>query len=143
MKQAEHLTRKVERQELQIAAQAEREQMSKAMLAHLRQVVDLGTVMTVLGGERDRDDRHTWRLDGEVISITGEKFYNHTQQQGGRGAIELLHAQRDYTFRQALAYLRDHFGSDVAVVAAARHAQQIVTHEPSPPFRVPEPDSRR
>jgi len=28
-----------------------------------------------------------WRLDGDHINITGEKFYNHDRQQGGGGAI--------------------------------------------------------
>ncbi len=140
---AEHLSHQVERQELQIAAQAQREQMSKAMLAHLRQV-NLGTVMTVLGGEPDRDDRHTWHLGGEVISINGEKFWNHTRQQGGGGAIDLvMHAQPGYGFKEAVAYLRHQVGADVAVVAAARHAQSIAEREPAPPFRAPEADSRR
>src|SRR6266516_2133819 len=59
---AEHLSRQVERQELQIAAQAQREQASKAMLAHLR-TVNLGTVMTALGAEPDRSgDLQRWHL---------------------------------------------------------------------------------
>lgn len=135
---AADLSRRVERQELQIAAMAEREQASKAMLAHLRQV-NLGTVMTALGGQLDREDWRKWHLGDEVISIHGDQFYSHTCQQGGCGAIELvLHAHPGYGFKEAVVYLRDHLGVDVAVIAAARHAQSIAEREPPSPLRVPE-----
>lgn len=133
---AEHLSRQVERQELQIAAQAQREQATKAMLAHLRQV-NLTTVMSVLGGEPDRDDRHKWHLGGEVIYIKGEQFDSALRQRGGCGAIDLvMHARPAYGFNEAVVFLRDQLGTDVAVVAAARHAQVIAEREP--PSRVPE-----
>src|SRR5437016_5749112 len=51
---AERLSGKVERQELQIAEQVEREKLNNAILAYLRHV-DLGVVLTALGGEPDRD----------------------------------------------------------------------------------------
>lgn len=122
---AQQLSLRVERQELQIAAQAEREQMSKALLAHLRQV-NLGTLMVALGGEIDRDDPQRWRLDGEVISIRGEQFRSLTRQQGGRGAIELvMHARPSYDFEEAVVFLAKRAGPDIAVVAAARYAQGI------------------
>ncbi len=121
--------RKVERQELQISVLAERENESRALLASLRQV-DLGVVITALGGQRDG---HRWCLGGDSISITGEKFCNHARQQGGTGAIELVQHATGYTFQQAVAWMRDQFGVVVAVVAAARHARQIAETEPSPP----------
>jgi len=131
---ARQLTFQVERQELQIAAQAQREQMAKAMLAHLRQV-DLRTVMTALGGELDRDDWRKWHLGNEVISINGERFSGHTR--GGVGAIELvMHAKAGYGVDEAIGWLSREVGADVAVVAAARHAQNIAEREP--PVRAPE-----
>jgi hypothetical protein len=133
---AEHLSRQVERQELQIAAQAQREQASKAVLAHLR-MVNLETVMAALGGLPDRDDRHTWHLGAETITISGEKFYSHTRHQGGVGAIDLvMHARTGYGFEESVVYLRDQLGAAVAVVAAARHAQSIA--ERGPETRAPE-----
>jgi hypothetical protein len=72
-----HLSLRVERQELQIEAQAQREEMSKALLQHLRQV-DLSTVIAALGGDPDPSARGRWYLGGEVISITGEEFHNQT-----------------------------------------------------------------
>ncbi len=132
---AHQLSLIVERQELQIAAQAQREQAAKAMLAHLREV-DLGSVMTALGGEQERDDRHTWHVGGEVISIHGDKFHSHTLQRGGVGAIDLvMHTHPGSGFTEAVVFLRDQLGADVAVVAAARHAQNIAEREPP---RVPE-----
>ena len=129
--QARQLTFKVERQELQIAAQAEREQASKAMLAHLRQV-NLGTVMTALGGSLDRDDWRRWHLGDEVIAINGEQFHSLTSRQGGKGAIELvMHARPGYDFEEAVVFLSRRVGADVAVVAAARHAQGIAGREAS------------
>jgi hypothetical protein len=128
---AAQLSHQVERQELQITAMAQREQAAKAILAHLRQV-DLGTVMTALGGEPDRDDRHKWHLGAEVIFIKGEQFDSALRQRGGSGAIDLvMHARSGYGFNEAIVFLRDHLGPDVAVVAAARHAQTIAEREPA------------
>ena len=122
---AEQLTLRVERQELQIAAQAEREQMSKALLAHLRQV-NLGTVMASLGGEIDRADPSRWRLNGDLIAIKGEQFHDVTRREGGKGAIELvMHARPSYDFEEAVVFLAKRAGPDIAVVAAARYAQSI------------------
>ena len=93
--------------------------------------------MTALGGEQERDDRHTWHLGAEVITTSGEKFYSHTRRQGGVGAIDLvMHAQPGYGFNEAVTYLSRNLGVDVAVVAAARHAQTIAEREPE--ARAPE-----
>ena len=123
-------------------AQAEREQASKAMLAHLR-TVNLGTVMTALGGSLDREDWRKWHLGDEVISITGEKFQSLTRQQGGNGAIELvMHARPGYDFTMLSCSSAREWDADVAVVAAARYAQGIAARvvsraRPSRPRREP------
>jgi Protein of unknown function (DUF3991)/Toprim-like len=135
----EHPSRRVERQELQIAEQAQREQMSKALLAHLRQV-DLGTVIAALGGDPDPSARGRWSLGGEPVSVDGDRWYNHARQQSATGAIELIQHATGYTERQATAWLSHEVGADVAVVAAARHARSIAEREPPPPFQAPEPD---
>ncbi len=119
----------VERQELQVALQAQREQEGRALLANLRQI-DLEAVITALGGQRDGD---RWCLGGESISIAGDTFCNHVRQQSDSGAIALVQHFTGYTDRQAIAWMRDQFGACVAVVAAARHARQIAETEPSPP----------
>jgi len=119
----------------------------KALAAQVR-AVPLETVIERLGGQVDRYDAHKYRLDGEHISITGERFYNHDQQTGGGGAIDLVMHAANYDYREAVAYLRDTHGAEVAVTAAAWHgardahqqAQEIVERAVRPPFRAPTPD---
>jgi len=100
----------------------------KALATHVR-AIDLPTVIERLGGEQDRYDKHKWRLDGEHISINGEKFYNHDRREGGGGAIDLVqHIIPGADFKQAVAYLSDEVGRELALSAAAhygaRQAQQ-------------------
>lgn len=122
----------------------------KALAAQVR-AVPLESVMERLGGQVDRHNAHKWRLDGEHISITGERFYNHDRQQGGGGAIDLvMHATR-YDYREAVAYLRDTHGAEAAITAATWHsaragqqqAQEIVERAERPPFHAPAPDEAR
>ncbi len=61
----------------------------KAIVAQVR-AIDLPTVIERLGGQVDRYNAHKYHLDGEHISINGERFYNHDRQQGGGGAIDLV-----------------------------------------------------
>ncbi len=97
------------------------EQDYRTVAAQVRGL-DLGAVIERLGGEHDRYDKHKWRLDGEHISITGEKFYNHDRQQGGGGAIDLVkHIIPGADFKQAVAYLSDEVSRELALSAAARY----------------------
>jgi hypothetical protein len=122
----------------------------KALAAQVR-AIDLPAVIGRLGGQVDRYDAHKYRLDGEHISITGERFFNHDRQQGGGGAIDLVMHAAGYDYREAVAYLRDIHGADAAISAAtwhgARHAQdearQIVEHAERPTFRAPTSDEGR
>jgi len=122
----------------------------KALAAQLR-AIPLESVIERLGGQVDRHNAHKWHVNGEHISITGERFYNHDRQQGGGGAIDLvMHATR-YDYREAVAYLRDTHGAEAAVGAATWHgarqaqreAQEIVEREERPAFRAPAPDEAR
>jgi len=122
----------------------------KALAAQVR-AIDLPSVIERLGGQVDHHNHAKWRLDGEHISITGERFYNHDRQQGGGGAIDLvMHATR-YDYRAAVAYLRDTHGAEAAVGAATYHRAQegqrealhIVEHAERPAFRAPTPDEGR
>ncbi len=122
----------------------------KALAAQVR-AIDLPTVIERLGGQVDRYDAHKYRLDGEHISITGERFYSHDRQQGGGGAIDLVMHTVGYEYREAVAYLRDTHGADAAVSAATWHgarqahddAQHIVAHAERSTFRAPTPDGAR
>jgi len=122
----------------------------KAIVAQVR-AIDLPTVIERLGGQVDRYNAHKYHLDGEHISINGERFYNHDRQQGGGGAIDLVMHAAGYDYREAVAYLRDTHGAEAAITAAswhgARHAQDearaIVEHAERPAFRAPTPDEGR
>jgi len=99
-----------------------------ALAAQVRGL-DLRGVIERLGGEQDRYDTHKWRLDGEHISVNGEKFYNHDRREGGGGAIDLVkHIIPGADFKQAVAYLSDEVSRELALSAAAqygaRQAQQ-------------------
>ncbi len=88
-----------------------------------------------------------WRLDGDHINITGEKFYNHDRQRGGGGAIDLVMHATGYDFRQAVGWLRHEHSAELAVAAAthhgARRAQEIAAREERPAFVPPQEDRTR
>jgi len=122
----------------------------RALAARVR-AIDLPAVIERLGGQVDRYNTAKYRLDGEHISITGERFYNHDRGQGGGGAIDLVMHATGYDYREAIAYLRDTHGADTAVTAATWHtaregvrqAQEIVAHAERPAFHAPAPDEGR
>jgi len=122
----------------------------KALVAQVRQL-DLRDTMQTLGGVQDRYDTHKWRVNDEHISINGERFYNHDQQKGGGGSIDLVMHVTDYTFKQAVAYLNHEAGPELAVAAAANHgarertaqAQEIVERGDRAPFNAPERHEER
>ncbi len=122
----------------------------RALAAQVR-AIDLPAVIERLGGQVDHYDAHKYRLDGEHISITDARFFNHDRQQGGGGAIDLVMHAAGYDYREAVAYLRDTHGADAAISAATWHsardgqqqAQEIVEHAERPTFRAPTPDEGR
>jgi len=122
----------------------------KALAAQVR-AIDLPNVIERLGGQVDRYNPHKWRLAGEHISITDERFYNHDRQQGGGGAIDLVMHAAGYDYREAVAYLRDIHGAEAAVTAATwqrareaqREAQEIVRQAERAPVLVPDVDEDR
>ncbi len=122
----------------------------KALAAQVR-AIPLESVIERLGGVADRYNAHKYHLDGEHISINGERFYNHDRQQGGGVAIDLVMHAAGYDYREAVAYLRDTHGAEAAISAATWHsaragqqqAQEIVEHAERPAFRAPTPDEGR
>jgi len=126
----------------------------KALAASVR-AVPLESVIERLGGQVDRYNHAKYHLNGEHISLTGERFYNHDRQQGGGGAIDLVMHAAGYDYRQAVAYLRDTHGAEAAISAATWHgarraqeqAREIVAHDERAPagaaFRAPAPDEGR
>jgi len=122
----------------------------KALVAQVRQL-DLRDTIQTLGGVQDRYDTHKWQVNGEHISINGEKFYNHDRQSGGGGSIDLVMHVTGYSFKQAVAYLTYETGPELAIAAAAQHgarermaqAQEIVERGERAPFMQPQADEDR
>ena len=50
----------------------------------------LDRVATALGCRRDVTDKARWKRPGSVLSINGEKFFDHLAGTGGGGAISLV-----------------------------------------------------
>ena len=118
----------------------------KAVVAQARQL-DLRDTIQTLGGAQDRYDTHKWRVNDEHISINGERFYNHDQQKGGGGSIDLVMHVAGYSFKQAVAFLNHEAGPELAVAAAAQHGarqgQEIVDRGERAPFMQPQADEDR
>ena len=122
----------------------------KALVAQARHL-DLRDTIQTLGGVQDRYDTHKWRVNDEHISINGERFYNHDQQQGGGGSIDLVMHVTGYSFKQAVAYLTHEAGPELAIAAAANHgarertaqAEEIVARGERAPFMQLQADENR
>jgi len=71
------------------------------------------------------------------IAITGSKWYDHRNQVGGGGAIDLAKHLRQSDFRDAKAWLRDTFGVDAAAAATVAKAQAEAKAEVADAVRTP------
>ncbi len=58
-----------------------------------------------LGLEQHRYDKHKWKSDAHIISINGEKFYDHLAMKGGGGAIDLVMHVQGLNYIEALSWL--------------------------------------
>ena len=70
--------------------------------------IPLDRVAVALGYRRDPTDRARFRREGSVISINGEKFFDHLSGTGGGGAIDLVIHTTGCRFRDALRFLGGH-----------------------------------
>jgi ATP-dependent exoDNAse (exonuclease V) alpha subunit/5S rRNA maturation endonuclease (ribonuclease M5) len=90
----------------------------------------LEEVAAQLGLEPDRYDKYKWRkvsaADGsnQTLSINGQKFYDHLNQKGGGGAIDLVMHVQNWQYRDALEWL-----SGISSYAAPKY-QQLLDRPP-------------
>jgi 5S rRNA maturation endonuclease (ribonuclease M5)/archaellum component FlaC len=112
----------------------------KALANQMREI-PLPDVATRLGLELDRHDKHKWRGEGQIISINNQKFYDHTCQKGGYGAIDLvMHVQRQ-NFKQAVDWLSN--GASFVPPIRARSQQSKALPEERKPFTQPIADESK
>ena len=72
--------------------------------------IPLDRVAAALGYRQDPADRARFRREGSVISINGEKFFDHLRATGGGGAIDLVIHATGWGFPEALRFLARHQG---------------------------------
>jgi Protein of unknown function (DUF3991)/Toprim-like len=68
--------------------------------------IPLSSVLEASGARPDRYDRKKWHTAQGIISITGMKFRNWSQNVGGGGAIDLVMHLHQLDFRAATLWLR-------------------------------------
>jgi hypothetical protein len=77
---------------------------------------DLKTILELAGAVRDRVDKKKWHTCQGIISVTGQKFFNWNQSEGGGGAIDLIIHLKKCDFKTALGWLKEHFPAPVSCV---------------------------
>ena len=97
--------------------------------------VPLEAVLPLCGGAPDRHDQRKWHTPAGTLSVSGPKFMNWSRGIGGGGAIDLVIHLKNVGFRDALAWLAEHFAG-VAGRAPGSAAARA-------PLRLPAPDSSR
>lgn len=68
--------------------------------------IPLEQILLALSAKKDSRDRAKWHTSKGVISVTGCKFFNWSQNKGGGGAIDLAMHLADLDFRQTLLWLQ-------------------------------------
>lgn len=100
-----------------------------------------------LGLDKADKGENRWKSLGQVINITGSKWYDFTAEKGGGGAIDLVMHVTGCNFRSSLAWLCDRFGEE-GMLRASRakveeQASKIVATEPAPQFVLPLEDGSK
>ena len=81
--------------------------------------IPLDRVAAALGYRKDPADRARFRREGSVISINGEKFFDHLRGTGGGGAIDLVIHATGCRLPEALRFLGGHEGRGRATTIPA------------------------
>ena len=93
--------------------------------------IPLGRVAAALGYRRDPTDRARFKRGGSVISINGEKFFDHLRGTGGGGAIDLVIHATGCRFPEALRFLGGHEGRrEITAIPAAPRRLRLPTPSP-------------
>jgi hypothetical protein len=106
--------------------------------------VPLETVLLFRGAVRDRRDRRKWHTEQGPLSVSGPKFMNWHQGQGGGGAIDLVMHLAGVDFRTAVVWLQQHLAASPPTIgepALGREPSAATTQRPGA-LRLPVPDGR-
>jgi len=91
--------------------------------ADLVRAIPLEVVLTSWGAVRDQRDKSQWRTQRGPLSVTGIKFFNWHDCQGGGGAIDLVMHLGGWDARQAIQWLSRHLGYHVATANPTAHSK--------------------
>jgi len=92
--------------------------------------IPLSDVMGVIGGVKDRYDKHKWHTPKGTISITGQKFMNWSLHKGGGGAIDLIIHLEQPNFKSAVIRLADYFPDGSAPLPSHTRAPNNIIFQP-------------
>jgi hypothetical protein len=107
--------------------------------------IPLETVLTFRGAIRDRHDRSKWDTERGPLSVTGPKFRNWQQEQGGGGAIDLVMHLAEVDVGTAVGWLEQHLATSHPAVAqptAAGSGRQPAVPDGHDRLRLPIPNDR-
>ena len=139
-KKNENLRSRLEQAEIKIKTQ---DQELKNWKIKYTELVDrvrelpLDEVAIELGLSPEPTDKHKWKNERHTISITGSKFYDWKQMQGGGGSIDLVMHVNECDFKQAVVWLSARFGEGATIEAVTKKAREIIQNEPVPEFVPP------
>jgi len=116
--------------------------MDKNNIATLRDI-PLTLVLEKMGAEPDpADPRRNWHHPAGRITVTDTRYYNHTQQKGGGGAIDLTMHLGEFTFPQAISFLAQEVGR-AEIIAEAKRRVEEAAKKPAPKIGIPPKDEAK
>ena len=139
-KKNENLLTRLQKAEMKIKSQDRELQNWKTKYTELAGRVrdlPLNEVAYELGLLPESKDKHKWKNEHHTITITGSKFYDWKQMQGGGGAVDLVMHINECDFKQAIIWLSDRFGEGVTIEAVTQKAREIIQNEPVTEFVPP------
>ncbi|HEY9634859.1 MAG TPA: MobV family relaxase [Coleofasciculaceae cyanobacterium] len=71
----------------------------------------------------DKDQKNRWKGRNHNINIDGGKFYDFSSSRGGGGSIDLVMHVRQCPYKEALAWLKERFGSEGMLQGVTHHAR--------------------
>ncbi|MFB3905791.1 MAG: DUF3991 domain-containing protein [Acidobacteriota bacterium] len=98
--------------------------------------VPLEAVLTVMGARPEPADKAKWHTARGVLSVTGPKFMNWSQEFGGGGAIDLVMHLLELDFKGAIGWLQRHFPDPVSPSASSLRGPKDLQLPPSDPAKV-------
>jgi hypothetical protein len=121
--------------------------INKNNIQELREM-PLGLVMERMGAEPDpADPRRNYLHPAGRITVTENKFYNHTQGKGGGGAIDLAMHLGECSFKEAISWLAKEVGKEETItqykVEARTRVEKIMESTPVPKLAIPSEDQKK